>query len=99
MKNFKEFMEEVDSSDDSESSDRLAAAREKFASARGKVTSRSIAGSNAISKGGARLATIRYKKRESSPSVVSTKTKDKSESNKPKSDKKPKRKPFEPKEK
>ena len=65
MKNFKEFMEEVDSSDDSEkSSDRLAAARERFARAREKSTSRSIAGSNAISKGGARLATIRYKKRE-----------------------------------
>ena len=99
MKNFKEFMEEVDSSDSSGSSDRLAAARERFASARGKSTSRSIAGSNAISKGGARLATIRYKKRESSPSVVGTKPKDKSEFNKPMSDKKSKRKPFEPKEK
>jgi len=99
MKNFREFMEEVDSSNDSEPSDRLAAARERFASARGKSTSRSVAGSNAISKGGARLATIRYKKRESSPSVVGTKPKNKSEFNKPKSDKKPKRKPFEPKEK
>ena len=62
MKNFKEFMEDVDSSDDEESiaSDRASVAKRKFAAAKNKSTSRSSGGSNVIDKGGANMPSSKY---------------------------------------
>ena len=65
MKNFKEFMEDVDSSDDEESvaSDKASVAKKKFAAAQNKSTSRSIGYSNAIDKGGANMPSTKYRPR------------------------------------